>query len=241
MTSKNQNGRGLTATWLLAFAATIVVSGSASAQTNAANDVVDTVVFWGLDYARNDSSMHDIGLGAGFVTSLGNDMSAGGWTLSAYFSHSNSTTLGGSTNMWSGWSSLGHVWQLPGGYFTLGAGFAAEEGQGFGGFAQYGFETTAANALYLQSYGSFSGINDSIYALGRAGYMGQQYRYGIETVYLDDNTAGQTLRYGVFMGGIDLGRDVSMIASLGYQDESQPGRSDGFYTAIGFSIPLSLR
>lgn len=225
----------------ICVAAVSALAGVSAQAEGSADKKIDTVVFWGTDYARNNKNTYDVGVGAGLITSLEGDMSATGLALSGYIGYATTTTPAATTDSVSGWASLSHIWQFPNGYLSFGAGFAFDDSDGVASFLQYGFEVTASNSLFVQSYGSHSGNDDAIFALGRFGYATSSNRLGVEVTFMDDSTSRETWRYGAFVSGIDITPTVSMTVSAGFQDEYQPGVDDGAYVALGFSVPLSLR
>ena len=216
-----------------------------------APDANDTVIYWGLDYSHANSSQYGVGFDAGFVTALNRNIDASGWILTGSGGISRSQTLVANTESFNTSLLIGYLWQGPRSYFSLSGGVnyiyndetppgSPTDGGEAGVIAQYGFETKAENALYFQSYGSISSAYSSVYFHAKGGYKTSSLKFGAEFTVYDDKGSSETMRYGVFLGDIPLGR-LTMGVSAGYQDERSPGKRDGFYSLVEFSMPISIR
>lgn len=230
-----------------AFGADLLSGGSGLGEYS----FVDTVLYWGFDLSRASSSQYGLGADVGFVTALNGNIAVSGWTMSANLGVSRSVHSPAETDSITGSVLLGYQWHTPQYYLALNAGVhvvnnddnppgGITDGTDVGAIVQYGFETKAANALYLQSYGAASTAFDQLYLHAKLGYNTGTLKYGAEFTASDDEGSSATFRYGGFIGGIPVG-SLSMVVSAGYQAETQAGKSDGFYTQLGFSVPLSLR
>tara|TARA_Y100000815_G_scaffold45055_1_gene37118 strand:- start:252 stop:983 length:732 start_codon:yes stop_codon:yes gene_type:complete len=214
-------------------------------------ETYDTVIYGGADYANGGSIEDDYGVDFGFVTALNGDIGTSGWVVTGNIGYGETDSIVDS-DTFSTSLLLGYLWQMPDYYFTLSGGVhyvdnndavpgSPTDGSEVGVIGQYGFETSAVNAFYAQSYGSLSSVNDQAYGHVKAGYKTETLRFGGEFTVFDETASRPTLRYGAFLGDIPLGERVNMVVSAGYQQDLEPGNEDGFYTTIGFSIPFSLR
>ncbi|WP_197435030.1 cellulose biosynthesis protein BcsS [Nitratireductor arenosus] len=214
--------------------------------------VFDTVIYWGADLGLSRSGKDGYGIDAGFVTALNGDIATSGWTLTSGLGFSRTDDVLSDSKSFYGSLLLGYQWHAPGYYFTVAGGAnyvrndetppgSVTDGDELGAIVQYGFETKRVNALYVQSYGSFSTAHNQIYGHAKVGYKTPVLRFGPEFTVFDDEGSQATLRYGAFVGDIPVFGSLSMVVSAGYQDELEPGQSDGFYATIGFSVPLSIR
>lgn len=212
----------------------------------------DTVIYWGADGAFRGGDGRGYGADTGFVTALNGDIGSTGWTLGGNLNLSRTTAPLSSTDSFGASLLLGHQWHAPGYYFSLAGGVnyvhndetpggGPTDGDKVGAIVQYGIETKNVDALYLQSYGAYSTAFDQVYFHAKAGYKTPGLRFGGEFTAFDDKGSRPTLRYGAFVGDVPLGGGLSMVVSAGYQQERDPGKRDGFYTTVGFSVPLSLR
>lgn len=212
----------------------------------------DTVLWWGADLAVRGSDHRAYGADAGFVTAINGDIGATGWTISGSLGASRTTAPLSDTNAFSGTLLVGHQWHAPGFYVSLAAGLhyvnnnetpagGPTDGDEFGAVFQYGFETKTVEALYIQSYGSYSTAYDQAYFHSKLGYKARTLRFGAEFTAFDDTGSRPTLRYGAFVGDIPITDRLSMVISAGYQHELEALEPDGFYAQIGFSVPLDLR
>lgn len=238
------------------FASVLFVSICGDATSVFADDLrsartFDSVAYWGTDLIVTGSKRHGFGIDAGFVTALNRDISLSGWTATANLGFSRSVDTGTNTNAVYGSLLLGHQWHMANSYFALNSGVevlnndenpggGATDGSEIGALLQYGFETKATDAFYMQSYGSVSTAYDRIYGHLKSGYKTNSLTFGGEFTIFDEQDTDATLRFGAFVGGIDLG-PLNMIISAGYQHELEPGIKDGFYSQLGFSVPLSIR
>ncbi len=238
------------------FATILFVSVSAESTSVFADDTrstgtFDSVAYWGTDLIVTGSKRYGIGIDAGFVTAFNRDISLSGWTATANLGFSRSADTGTNTNAVYGSFLLGHQWHMEKSYFALNAGIevlhndenpggSATDGTEIGALLQYGFETKATDAFYVQSYGSVSTAYDRIYGHLKSGYRTNSHTFGGEFTIFDEQDTDATLRFGAFVGGIDLG-PVNMVVSAGYQHELEPGIRNGFYSQFGFSVPLSIR
>lgn len=214
--------------------------------------VKDTVVYWGTDFAHNSASKMGIGLDGGFVTALNGDIGATGWTFTGSLGVSRTDDALSDSNSFYGTALFGHQWHAPNHYVSLSGGViytnndenpsgGATDGGAVGAIVQYGFETKAVDALYVQSYGAYATAYDQIYVHAKTGYKTANLRFGPEITLFDDESSRPTLRYGGFLGDISITDSLNMVVTAGYQHELEVGVADGFYATIGFSIPISLR
>gem|GEM_PF-2129640 len=231
-----------------------VGAGAADAtieQRMAGDPTYDTVLYGGVDYAKSGSSKHDYGVDVGFVTALNGNIGSSGWVVTGNIGYGNTDGIADS-DAFSTSLLLGYLWKMPDYYFTLSSGVhyvdnneavpgSPTDGSEVGVIGQYGFETSAVNAFYVQSYGSVSSVYDQVYGHIKAGYKTETLRFGGEFTVFDETNSKPTLRYGAFLGDIPLGDRLRMVVSAGYQEDREPGNDDGFYATVGFSIPFSLR
>ena len=193
----------------------------------------------------------DLHAGIGFVSALDGDIGRPGWIVSGSFGLGRTRTLWNATDSRYATLVAGHQWVTPSRYFSLSAGLAwrdkenrpagAGEGDRLGAVIRYSFDTRALDALYLQSYGAYSTIDDEVHFHLRAGRRTSILRFGGEFTLFDDARNRPTLRYGAFVGDIPMGHGLGMTLAAGYRHELTPGKGDGLYATIGFSMPLSLR
>lgn len=219
---------------------------------NAADDTIDTVVYWGVDTNWSSSSEYGLGADVGVVSALDGDLGATGWIFTGNAGMSYSDAPGSDSSSFYDSLLIGHLWVQPEYYFSVAAGahfVNNNESPGggpkdrgkLGAIFQYGFETTTNDAFYIQSYGAVSTIYDQLYLHAKAGYKAAALRYGAEFTLIDEEASRGTHRYGAFVGDIAVTDSVSMVISAGYQEDRDPGDKDGVYALIGFSTPLSLR
>lgn len=243
-----------------AFQATMLalgVTGAATFITNAQaadadNSVQDSVVYWGADVKYGGSRSYATSVDAGLVTALNGNIETSGWILSGNAGYGYSKEALSKTNSVYTSVLFGHLWNMPGFYFSLSGGGlylnndetppgSRTDGDKLGALFQYGFETTSVDAFYVQSYGSVSTAYTQLYLHAKVGYKSSTLRYGAEFTLSDDKTSRGTRRFGGFVGDIPLGEDLSMVVSAGYQQNRDPGEKDGAYATIGFAVPFSLR
>lgn len=226
-------------------------SSSADKMLGYASGAYDTVIYGSFDFSHANSNQHGFGVDAGFVTALNGDITTSGWTLTANIGFSRSNDVATDTDSFSGSVLAGYQWHAPAYYFAVNGGVAVvnndetpsgspTDGSEVGAIAQYGFETKAVDAFYLQSYGAVSTAFSQIYFHAKAGRKTQTIKYGVEFTAMDEEDSGGTLRYGAFVGDIALG-SINVGVSAGFQQELEAGKSDGFYTQVEFSMPVDLR
>lgn len=233
-----------------AFAAADARAGDAAPEGEAAR--FDTVLFWGAGTGAPGTDSADSSANIGFVTALNGDIGRSGWTITSSVGLGRTNAPLSRTKSFYSSLLVGHQWTLPGYYFSLSAGLhyrnnrerpsgSPTDGDDVGLTVQYGFDTSAVDALYLHSFGAWSTVADQVYFHLKAGRRTQRLRFGGEFTLSDDAWSRPTLRYGVFVGDIALAGPVSVTVSAGYLRHLEPGKSDGFYATAGFSMPLRLR
>ncbi|MCC0015208.1 MAG: cellulose biosynthesis protein BcsS [Rhodobiaceae bacterium] len=228
-----------------------VDAGAADKMLGYANGAYDTVIYGSFDFSHASSDQNGYGADAGFVTAINGDITTTGWTLTANVGVSRSNDVATDTTSFNGSVLGGYQWHTPAYYFALNAGVhfvnnddnpsgGPTDGSEAGVIAQYGFETKAVDAFYVQSYGALSSVYDQIYFHAKAGWKTQQLKYGAEFTASDEKDSGGTLRYGAFIGDIPLGM-ASVGISAGFQQELEAGKKDGFYSMVEMSMPLDIR
>lgn len=210
----------------------------------------DSALYWGAD-AVGMVGGRDFHAGLGFVTALDGDIGRSGWIVSGSFGLGRTRTLWGGSDARYATLLAGHQWTTPSTYFSLSAGLAwrdkhhrpAAPGDGgrVGAVVQYSFDTRALDAPYLQSYGAYSTIGDEIHFHLRLGRRTSTLRFGGEFMLFDDAGNRPTLRFGAFVGDIALAHGLNLTLAAGYRHELTPGKGDGLYATLGFSMPLRLR
>lgn len=250
--NKYAKGCGLLMAGAVAFLPPATATAADAKPDVSVDDKIDTVIYWGIDYARNGGRKSDYGVGAGFVTALNGDMGVSGWTVTGNIGGARTDDAAFDTKSLYASALVGYLWHTPNYYFTLAGGVnyinndetppgGANDGAEVGAIAQYGFETKKVDAFYMQSYGAYSTAFDQTYVHAKAGYKTPDLRFGTEFTYFGETTSRSTLRYGGFIGDISITDSLSMVISAGYQHAMEPDVEDGFYATIGFAIPLSLR
>ena len=237
--------RGVTAL-VVVVALPVMVTGAAGQESGNLLRP-DSALYWGAD-AVGMVGGRDFNAGIGFVTALSGDIGRPGWIVSGGFGLGRTRTLWNATDSRYATLVAGHQWVTPSYYLSLAAGLAwrdKDEGGGSPGAAvgaviRYSFETGARHALYLQSYGAYSTIDDEVHFHARIGRRTSTLRFGGEFLLFDDARNRPTLRYGAFLGDVPVSERVRMSFAAGYRHELEPGKSDGIYATIGFSMLLDL-
>jgi hypothetical protein len=191
--------------------------------------------YMGLDHYDLGTGGATTGLGTGFTLPLNGSFARDDWLLSGNFGISEDQT--GSSYYAS--VALGYLWNFDGSYLSFGAGASTRKNKDVGGLIQYGFETTKPNSIYFQTYGSWSSIDNAVYAHGKLGYRSTQKPYGLEITYSDDSISAPLVRIGGFLGGIQVNEKVSLNLAAGYEYRDSAIKVDGFYTTLSLSIPFS--
>jgi len=211
----------------------------------------DTVVYWGGDFAHNDTEVAT-GASAGFVTALHGDIGTSDWIATGGLGVSRTDTNVSNSDGFYGSLLVGHQWHLPGVYVSLSGGAnlvdnaespggGPTDGTEVGAIFQYGFETTALETVHIQSYGAYSTAYDQIYLHAKAGHRIEGLRFGPEFTLFDEDATRPTLRFGGFIGDIPITDAIGMVVAAGLQHELEPGEADGFYATVSFAVPLALR
>ena len=234
------------------LAAVLAVPFAGGARAGEAGNLLrfDSVLYWGAD-AVGIAGGRDLNAGIGFVTALDGDIGRPGWIVGGSFGLGRARTPWSATESRYAAFAAGHQWMTPAHYLSLSAGLAwrdknstpayGGDGGRFGAVIRYGFETRAAEAPYLQSYGAYSTIDDEVHFHLRAGRRASGLRFGGEFTLFDDARDRPTLRYGAFLGDIPVAGRLRMTLAAGYRHELTPGKGDGLYATLGFSMPLGLR
>jgi hypothetical protein len=207
----------------------------------------DSAFYWGAD-AVGMVGGRDFSAGIGFVTALSGDIGRPGFIVGGGFGLGRTRTLWNATDSRYAAFVAGHQWVAPSHYLSLSAGLAwrdKDEGGGRPGAAvgavlRSTFETSARDAAYLQSYGAYSTIDDEVHFHVRLGRRMARLRFGGEFMLFDDAGNRPTLRYGAFLGDIPVNERIGMNLAIGYRHELEPGKGDGLYATIGFSMLLDL-
>lgn len=212
----------------------------------------DSAVYWGAD-AVGMVGGRDFNAGIGLIGALNGDIGRPGWIVSGSFGLGRTRTLWSATDSRYATLVAGRQWSTPSHYFSLSAGLAwrdkdnrpdaGGEGSALGAVIRYSFDTRAPDALYLQSYGSYSTIDDEVHFHLRVGRRTSALRFGGEFMLFDDARDRPTLRFGAFVGDIPMGpmgHGLNLTLAAGYRHELEPGKGDGFYATLGFSMPLRL-
>ena len=233
---------------IAALAAALPAMGSGAAGQENGNLLrPDSALYWGAD-AVGMVGGRDFSTGIGFVTALSGDIGLPGFIVGGGFGLGRTRTLWNATDSRYATFVAGHQWVAPSHYLSLSAGLGwrdKDEGGGrpgaaLGAVVRYAFETSARDAAYLQSYGAYSTIDDEVHFHLRLGRRMARLRFGGEFTLFDDAGNRPTLRYGAFLGDIPVTERIGMNLAIGYRHELEPGKGDGIYATIGFSMLLDL-
>lgn len=236
---------------LFASATSMVAFSSAVVAADVDTSVADTVLYWGADLALKGSNTYGLAFDGGFVTALNGNIDMPGWIVTGNLGYGHTKDVGSKTDSFYTTALVGYQWKTPDFYASLSAGVlynnndekpggGKTDGSKVGAAINYGFGTTASDAIYVQSYGTYATTYDQLYLHGKLGYKTASIAYGGEYTFYDDNGTKPTHRIGAFVGEIPLGEQLTMTVSGGYQTTKEPGTKDGGYATIGFSMPISL-